>query len=487
VFFTIGIGGSVGVVSVLAFLLVPDGIPGVLASFALAFGISLFHCSSAAWGMQFVEGAQSFFTTGAVMGHESIIVVVVLQGALSQIVTAMFSTMAATHSRQAGRQLAVAQALGRHIANMDLDSARKARESAPNPTALEETLDQIVENLELFRPYLPDTLFAGRLPMASNGTADVDVDLRNDTFGSSSAGDGSFGKCGSCRIEEIEEPEVVHLGRVDTMATRKPSVGVSEYSASSKAPKGTQRLAVGLSVSRFVILRIRLLGMKYAKSKDMNCAAVEDILGKFMDLVTREIKAHGGTIVSCASGTGVGTWPTPDPSAAMECATIIRRLSSQSTVQVVQTGRFLAGNLGSRQLRTFNIFGPMDWAGQLLLRRIGPESHILITAPEWESLRLHYACLPFEYIWLDGAPTVLFTVLAALPERPHDLPVRQQLRHVDLCFQAYCQGRYDAARELLSQAQGLPSWYAEHFLGLIDWAESQRVTDPVKSVDTLGW
>eukprot|EP00669_Euglena_mutabilis_P006859 TRINITY_DN2329_c0_g1_i2.p3 TRINITY_DN2329_c0_g1~~TRINITY_DN2329_c0_g1_i2.p3 ORF type:complete len:203 (+),score=54.17 TRINITY_DN2329_c0_g1_i2:80-688(+) len=64
VFFTIGIGGSVGVVSVLAFLLVPDGIPGVLASFALAFGISLFHCSSAAWGMQFVEGAQSFFTYG---------------------------------------------------------------------------------------------------------------------------------------------------------------------------------------------------------------------------------------------------------------------------------------------------------------------------------------------------------------------------------------------------------------------------------------
>lgn len=31
---------------------------GILASFVLAFGISLFHCSSATWGMQFVEGAE---------------------------------------------------------------------------------------------------------------------------------------------------------------------------------------------------------------------------------------------------------------------------------------------------------------------------------------------------------------------------------------------------------------------------------------------
>jgi len=421
-----------------------------------------------------------------VMGQEAIIVMVVLQGALSQIVTDMFSSMAAAHSRQAGWQLAVAQALGRHIANMDLDSARKARENAPNPTALEATLDQIVENLEHFRPYLPDTLFADKLPLASNGAADVDVDLRNETFGSSSVGGvGSFGKA-SARVAEIEELESVNLGRVGTL-TRKPSGGLSDYSGSSMAPKGTQRLAVGLSVSRFVVLRIRMLDVNYGKSKDMNCGEVEDFVGKFMDLVTREIKGHGGTIVSCASGTGVGTWPTPDPSAAMECATSIRRLTSQSTVQVVQTGRFLAGNLGSQKLRTFNIFGPMDWAGQLLLRQLGTHPHILITSSEWESVRLHYACLPFEYIWLDGAPTVLFTVFAALPERPHDLPVRQQLRHADLCFQAYCQGRYDTARELTSQAQGLPSWYTEHSLRLIECAEGQQVTDPVKSLDTLGW
>lgn len=56
-----------------------------------------------------------------------------------------------------------------------------------------------------------------------------------------------------------------------------------------------------------------------------------------------------------------------------------RPAADQDLVQVVTSARFLSGNLATEQLRCFNIVGPLDWAGQQLLRVANGGRHIFVT------------------------------------------------------------------------------------------------------------
>lgn len=52
-----------------------------------------------------------------------------------------------------------AQVITAHIANMDLEPLKEMQANTPHASLLEKALFQVVANLDLYRPYLPDTLF----------------------------------------------------------------------------------------------------------------------------------------------------------------------------------------------------------------------------------------------------------------------------------------------------------------------------------------
>jgi hypothetical protein len=244
-----------------------------------------------------------------------------------------------------------------------------------------------------------------------------------------------------------------------------------------------------------VVLRIRLQALDFGTAKGLNLDAVQKTVKNFMKLTTGLAKVHGGTIVSCASGATVVMWPTVDPGPALLCATAVAQKSRTPVTQVLQSGRFLSGNLAASQLRSFNLLGPADWAGQMLLRAGDGLRLLFLIGSEGEDLKATHHCLPYEQILLNGVPTTVWSVTAATAARPmgswtsravENVRRRQQERIED-CFSVYCDGSYTAARELLSKIGDAPEWYSQHLLTLIDQADAHGVTDPVKSLEALAW
>ena len=154
---TIALGGAVCVVGVLAFLLCPCGHSRTILSTTIAVGITAFHYSSALVGMEYVVGVPGL-TSNVVMDKKAIIVFVVLTASLSAFVSVYFTNMAIEHHKKAQQELCTAQQLVEHIAAFDLEAAR-ATKTEESTSLLEASLFQIVGNLELYRPFLPDHLF----------------------------------------------------------------------------------------------------------------------------------------------------------------------------------------------------------------------------------------------------------------------------------------------------------------------------------------
>ena len=60
---------------------------------------------------------------------------------------------------QTQQDIHTAEELVYHIAGMDLESARAVSPAQESTSVLQSSLFQIVANLEIYRPYLPDSLF----------------------------------------------------------------------------------------------------------------------------------------------------------------------------------------------------------------------------------------------------------------------------------------------------------------------------------------
>jgi NO-binding membrane sensor protein with MHYT domain len=494
---TVGIGGIVCVVTVLAFILCPEGTPGMAMGVVLTTGVSVFHYSSAQYGMNYVQGETSFFNTGPTMGMEAIIVLVVLQGALSQIVTIVFSRIALANFRDAEQQLQVAQALGRHIARMDLDKAKEMHFETHKPSMLEQTLFQIVSNLELYRPYLPDTLFA-KESSSEEGVVSKGCDVTCGDPGDALPGSPSHSTAprqgrAATDLDSEFECEVTPGGSEPKSPQSPSTLGNTRHQR--QVGFTSKNLALGLRPARAVILRVRLHGMDFGSSKTLNCDFIEECVKAFMSLVTGEIKAHSGTIVSCAGGTALAMWATSAPDTAVDCAIAIQRKSGLPMTQVVQCGMFLLGNLAAHQFRAFNLLGPTDWTGHLLLRASPGQRHILITAREWEFLKYKYHCLPYERVTMDGAPTNVYSVSPMLQaandaEWMYDIATHNEGLPMDdivECWQQYCCGQYVTARSLLAKLSHLPPWFPLHLLTLISQAEKYKILDPTKNTEAFGW
>eukprot|EP00668_Euglena_longa_P002046 GGOE01002378.1.p1 GENE.GGOE01002378.1~~GGOE01002378.1.p1 ORF type:complete len:696 (-),score=177.32 GGOE01002378.1:28-2079(-) len=483
-----GIGGTVSVVITLAFLLVPDRNAGMLTAIVLTGFIAAFHYCSAAWGMEFNDRAG--ITTGLVISNEVDMVFLVVQGALSQVIAAIFSRMAVRQNDAAKHQLQVAQALGQFIAEMDLEPAKAMQLEAHDPSELEKVLFHIVANLQVYRPYLPDTLFAGHVQTEedSRGNDAGPSELPHDQCRRASVETASTRSYTSSRSKRTTD------GNLEPPVRRVPSF--TAVGPRSPAARGTN-ISLGLRPSQLTVLRIRLQGLSFGQGKAMNQSAVEEQLISFMVGATVHIKAHGGTIVTCTGGLVVAFWPHISPDAALETAVAIQQHSNQDLIQVVQSSRFLSGNLATEHLRSFNIVGPMDWVGQQLLRVGSGGQHIFITSLEWHRVRFKYRCLPFEEVLVDGSPITVYTVLP--PTRPagsaddnewmYELEgnLRCTSGDAEKCWQAYQRGEFVEAKALVPCLSDSPLWYRQHLATLAEGALASQARWPTKSLVALGW
>eukprot|EP00668_Euglena_longa_P008873 GGOE01010684.1.p1 GENE.GGOE01010684.1~~GGOE01010684.1.p1 ORF type:complete len:661 (-),score=172.29 GGOE01010684.1:1055-3037(-) len=526
---TVGLGGIVCVVAIVAFLLVPEGVHSMTTAIALTAGIAAFHYSSAIWGLQYMEGSEGV-TTNIVIGQEAIITFVVAQGAINQLITAVFSRMAVQNHSMMMKQLQVAQMLGKHIADMDLEPAKAMQLEAANPSVLEQTLFHIVNNLLLYRPYLPDTLFTGAPDELNpsdgkeaeereeneDGASDNSKRTRSGSHRSSSliSSANSVHQRVSNTLLETKADAFPYAGRhashlsvdessdhsrcrrksrkLSRISTGRPSV-VKEKTPDAK--NSAQKLTVGLKASHLTILRIRLQGLEFGGSKSLNAAKVEERLMLFSVIATAQIKVHGGTIVTCASGMVLAFWPSIRPDRAIETAINIQQQCNLDLIQVVQSAPFLSGNLATEQLRSFNVVGPLDWAGQQLLRAGRGERHIFVTSYEWERVHFKYTCLPYEQVLMDGKPSTLYTVLDTATngeDREWMYEVGNNLQatpfeEVEKCWQAYARGDYQTAISLAESLNGVPSWYSTHLQAIAFHAAASSVKLPTKCLESLGW
>eukprot|EP00667_Euglena_gracilis_P003770 EG_transcript_3777 len=487
---TVAVGGVVCVLAVLAFLLAPEGAAAVLAAGLLTGGIAAFHFCSALWGMQYVSGVEGV-TSKAVMGMHEIVLFVLLQGALGQVITTLFTRTALAAHETNLKQLATAQTLGQYIRDMDLKPAQALQLETPNPSELERTLFGIVDNLLLYRPYLPDTLFQPRAALNETPAEVTDCAVdRTSTV--------SLGTLSEHTIKGSPMLPRQHSGR---RAAARPALPLGLSSEAVRGAEGrpaAPNMALGLQPVRLTVLRIRLRGLEYGAGKAVDVERVEEHLTRFMALATAQVKANGGTIVSCASGAVVAMWATVSPEAALDTALALQQLSDASLVQVVQSGVFLTGNLAADSLRAFNMVGPLDWPGRQLLRLDAGGQHVFVTAQEWQHVRYKYQCLPVEQVLVHGEPTTVYAVLpppVGQPEEEDNEWMYRMAEHsgkhaaIDLCWQAYLRGDYAEVRRRAPELPGsaVPPWYPPHLLALARQATECRAKLPAKSLDTLGW
>jgi len=425
-------------------------------------------------------------------------VLVVAQGAVSQIITGVFSRMAVANHTVTQKQLRVAQTLGQYIATMDLEPAKAIQYQALNPSALEMTLFQIVGNLELYRPFLPDTLFQpndGGDSDAGEEKSLVDDDDATERSHTSGPGTGTPHRHPTTLKSHHRSAEI--SSTLHGAARYVHSSSESEISSKKAHKQRSRNMALGLKPSRLVVLRIRLQGLNFF-GKLLNGDAVEDHLQRFLQLVTAEVRNKGGTVVACSGGAVLAMWASITLDTAVECAISILHQSDRPLTMVLQCGHFLCGNLGAEHIQAFNVVGPGEWAGQQLLRVGLGHSHLLITTKEWDSLHYKYQCLPYERVVVEGAPVTVYSVVApaakADPETDCEWMYQvdgnlhiQCMAGVEELWEAYCGGQYDKARAHFATLTGLPLWYPLHLLTLLEHAAKHKAALPVKSLEALGW
>eukprot|EP00667_Euglena_gracilis_P011580 EG_transcript_11838 len=282
---TVGWGSFTCAFTVVSFLLVPEG-PGTPCLTVLLAGIiTAYHYCSIMWGLKYMVGVEGV-SSHVVVGPEAIVLFIVGQSTVSQLITARFSAMAIEGHETGTKQLALVQSLGRYIATMDLDSAKQVQLKAANPSPLEQTLFQIVDNLVLYRPYLPDTLFSGAGIPSHEDTAEAECTDKSDGSDEEKSSNGS----------------VFNQSHLHTAFPRR-GTDTPKAHRRSTAPrdrKAAKHLSLGLHSSHLTVLRIRLQGLQFGDGRGLNQPRVEEALSQFMTLTTSHIKSHGGTIVVCA-------------------------------------------------------------------------------------------------------------------------------------------------------------------------------------------
>ena len=158
---------------ILSFLLLPTGLGHHLSTIVITGTLAAYHYASMHWAVVYTYSTSAAPTpTGFVLTTNAVLVFVALQsvvtlGHLGQF----FSHMTIAHYLLSQQQLQTVENLASNIAAMDLEQCREIQDQSKHQlSALENSLFQIVDNFELYRPFLPQHLFSNQV---WPGVADV--------------------------------------------------------------------------------------------------------------------------------------------------------------------------------------------------------------------------------------------------------------------------------------------------------------------------
>ena len=162
--YTGGIGSGMSIVTILVFLLCPRGLTSFLSSILLTSGLMAFHYTSILLSTGYVANSEGL-AWGPVLPKALILIIVSLQMVATIGAAVYFGLLAMRRTEWSREERDTAHQLTQHIAAMELNAAKEMKEQlGADASALELSLFQIVSNLELYRPYLPDSLFAQVVP-----------------------------------------------------------------------------------------------------------------------------------------------------------------------------------------------------------------------------------------------------------------------------------------------------------------------------------
>eukprot|EP00668_Euglena_longa_P006247 GGOE01007417.1.p1 GENE.GGOE01007417.1~~GGOE01007417.1.p1 ORF type:complete len:733 (-),score=193.40 GGOE01007417.1:186-2345(-) len=479
-------------------------------------GLGLYQFFSMLWGFEVVAGQGAGWSAGVVIDHGYLVVIMSLQGTASVVIAVLFAKAAIDIQLSSRFGLANARRLVHHLAQMDLKAARRLQKDGflGIPSPMSTLLFQVTCNLELLRPYLPDTLFAGKDVGEGRPTRGslVNESPPKESTVERTACSPSISTRSSKEEAESSRRQSFIAAFMPTYRRRAMSRDRNVASSPLRHPppgprmsiiaqdlKVARNTALGLKTAMLSVLCVKLQDLDY-NGAQLNLRQVETDLTEFMLTTSREVKMSGGTIVQCGGELTIAMWSTRSPQNALHCAAAIQQASKQTVAQVVQCGQYLTGNVGDDKAKAFSVVGPLQTLSlHLLPLASSRRNDILITDQERETAMYEYCCLPYERIRVEGtAQTVYAMVPYPKAGRVDDNEwiYRMQANMQSLAqdklmevWDAYCTGQYRSARALVAQLaqEKLPAWYPDHLHRLIEEALHQGTSDPIKCLQPFSW
>eukprot|EP00667_Euglena_gracilis_P016874 EG_transcript_17695 len=280
-------------------------------------------------------------------------------------------------------------------------------------------LFQVTCNLDLLRPYLPDTLFSSpkevpetrapaRLSITVADSPPKDKEPTGTERTSSPSTRSSKEEAEATRRQSFISA-LIPAYRRRTFSRDKNIAGsplrhpvAPRMSVLAPDLKVARNVALGLKTATLSVLCVKLQDLDY-NGAQLNLRQVETDLTEFMQTTTREVKMAGGTMVQCGGELAIAMWTSRSPQNALHCAAAIQQTSKQTVTQVVQCGQYLTGNVGDEKAKAFSVVGPLQTLSlHLLPLASSRRNDILITDQERETAMYEYCCLPYERIWVEG-------------------------------------------------------------------------------------
>eukprot|EP00667_Euglena_gracilis_P017199 EG_transcript_18098 len=156
-----GLALPTAVLAMLSFVLSPRGPVQCGVVLLEVVGLGLYQFFTMLWGFEVVVG-QAGWSAGAVIDHGYLVVIMALQGSASVVIAVLFAKAAIDVQLSSRLGLTNARRLVHHLTQMDLATARRLQKDGTLgiPARMSALLFQVTCNLDLLRPYLPDTLFS---------------------------------------------------------------------------------------------------------------------------------------------------------------------------------------------------------------------------------------------------------------------------------------------------------------------------------------
>eukprot|EP00997_Jenningsia_sp_PLL12_P004844 NODE_19_length_3613_cov_52.142256_g17_i0.p1 GENE.NODE_19_length_3613_cov_52.142256_g17_i0~~NODE_19_length_3613_cov_52.142256_g17_i0.p1 ORF type:complete len:514 (-),score=123.13 NODE_19_length_3613_cov_52.142256_g17_i0:2072-3502(-) len=308
---TLVLGVVVCTVAVLVFVVCPTGSVRFVISFVLSGAVMLFH-SISNMAMDYYQDTD--LGVGPSFEQSTILVMLFigLQCIVNFAVVDVFAKTVATQHTEIVSHVTLIQRLAQCISCMNLEEAKTLQSDQPSPT--EKALFTIVQRLEEFQPYLPDTLF-------------FNTTLSPRTSVSSSEGPPRPSQIFSSGISSSTSASTSQAAQIDTGLMARP---------------------VSLLVAQISGLPMLF---KRACLND-----VETYITTFVRAVESSVKEKGGMVVQVVGGRLLAIWQGQSPNNACNAALHLSALLAKTGMhvrQAIASGLCLVGNAGGSLLRSY--------------------------------------------------------------------------------------------------------------------------------------